>query len=292
MPYFFSNSKAVSTAIDALKTYPNLLALMNKDGKLFEFWYSQVKKHPEGFEYFSSRRLTVFSIAGIVGFGKANNISNEWRDLLEGMLKRLEQIVLRLEKSKNLDKYMVKLRNPIGTSTISSFSELLLAHHFQTKGFSIEFDFPYDFPEGGVKKNRNCDLRLENTGNTFFIEVYTPFVPVDDSEVFHSHLGESYSDFIGQIQEKIDYKFGRNQEADAVIPLSQVVLAVNARYYDMVSVDLSFPIGVKTLVSQIRAFLSPKLPIGGLIIYQTYDGTPSLPLVFHHFEIKGIVNGA
>lgn len=292
MPYFFSNSKAVSTAMDALKSYPNLLGLMNKDGKLFDFWYSQLKEHDEGFEYFSSRRLTVLSIAGIVGYGKANNMSNEWSALLEGMLERLDHSISCLANSKNIFKYRDRLRNPIGKLTISAFSELLLAHHLHNEGFSIEFDFPYEFCEDGVNQKRDCDLKVDKGGSTFFIEVYTPFVPIDDSEALPSYLGESFPDFITQIRKKIDYKFGKNREAAAAIPLSQVVLAVNARYHDTVQADLTFPIGVKALVSQIRSLPSPDLPIGGLVIYETYDGTPSLPLLFHHFEVKGIVNGA
>ncbi len=288
MPYFFSNSKAVSTAIDALKTYPNLFGLMNKDDGLFDFWYSQLKKHNEGFEYFSSRRLTVLSIAGIVGYAKANDISNEWRDSLEGMLQRLENSIHCLQGSKNLDKFQHKLRNPIGKSTISSFSELFLAQYMQSRGFSVGFDFPYQFYEDGILQNRDCDLKVEKRGNTFYLEVYTPFVPVDGGEAFASNIGESYPDFIAQIREKVKYKFGQNQEASAAIPLSRVVLAVNIWYYDMVQVDLNFFLGVKALVSQIRSTLNPDFPVGGLIIYRTYDGAATVPVVIQHFEIKGI----
>lgn len=280
-----TNTEAVSTTIETLKNYPHVFELINK-GDLYSLWLEKLEATPDGFDHFRHRRLSLFTIAGIFGYALKQNVSNEYF-LYKGMLERLEQSIVTLYGSKNLNRFGDMLRNLEGKNTLSCFSELFLAEWFYNNGFSIEFHKKFSLLfENRKKVKRDFDLVAKKDSNTFFIEVYTPFQPIEDEEEFNGLDGMSYNDFIFRIEEKINKKFGFSKNAKLDFDIDKVLLAVNARYYDLVSVDLARGCNIDSLSNRIKSLLVSSLPVSGIILYQTYDALPDIPLIFHRLELK------
>lgn len=281
-----TNTEAVSTAIETLKNYPHIFELIEK-GDIYSSWLQKLEETADGFDHFKRRRISLFTIAATFGYALNQNVSNEYVDLLKGMLKRLEKSILTLYGSKNLKKSGDMLRNLEGKNTLSCFSELFLAEWFYNNGFSIEFHKNFNIIfEDGKKANRDFDLMVKKDSNIFFIEVYTPFKPLEDEDEFNGFDGMSYNDFIFKIEEKIDRKFGFSKNAKLDIDIDKVILAVNVRYYDLVSTDLAFGCNIDNLSNKIKSLFVASLPVSGIILYQTYDALPDIPLIFHKMELK------
>lgn len=284
MKLYSTNQRAVDAAVRLLSTYENLCPLIDNDD-LSTFWldYLDNRSLDANDLLVSKRVLTVFTISIVVSYVQKQRISNEFTAAYEGMLGSLDRAVGILGGSRNLECFRAKLRNPEGTQTISSFSELFLAEHFFKKGFNVEFEFPFQLVyKNNNVANRDFDIATSLNGQSFLVEVYTPVSSIHGGEI--GIAGESYSDFMERIKHKAADKFGFGTEALIRAPNFPKVLAVNARYYDSVSFELVLGLSTHKLAGDLRSMFTEKFPVDAIIIFQINDTHPTMPIQFHLIE--------
>ena len=193
-------------------------------------------------------------------------------------LATLESDLVEFAGVPGFDELRQRLLNLEGTQFLASMSELALARHLVSQGWSVQFNAPFTLRlADGRTRVKDVDLLVRSPGGeATHVEVFSAFGGQPITNTRSGFLDIQPDGFAKAIERKLRQKFGDVGDIVENIDEGPLVLAIDASYNHRAAASLVLP--TDALLHELAGLRSLGRPVSRILLFRHLDHIVGHPL--------------